>query len=461
MNGVHTIEAGQPAAAGWVNRTTVGIGLTSLLSDWSHEIATSILPVLVASVGGGPAWLGVIEGVSDGLSSITKLVSGHWTDRLRRRKPFVTAAYALTAAATGAIGFATSSPQVLFGRAAAWLARGVRSPAKKTLLAASVPKEAYGRAFGLERMMDTLGAVAAPVTALWLVHVTNHDYRQVLLWSLVPGFLAVACFGLLVRERNGAPKPRRTFIAGLRDLPPNFRTLVIAYAVFGLGDFSHTMLILYATEKLTPSIGAAAAASAAITLYLLRNVFYAGFAYVGGWLSDRAAAEVVLAGGYAIAAAMAVVLAVGASSWFALGATFALAGIFTGIVEALQDSLTASIVPGDQHGMAFGTLAAVNAAGDFGSSLIIGGLWSAVAPGAGFAVAAGLFACSAVLVLRVEARERRGAPPADAFSTPWTSHARRDLRSDIDETLPPGAATPGGTPNTQGLDRPIDHARGA
>jgi MFS family permease len=405
MTETNVVDAEHPVRGRWLNRTTLGIGLTSLLSDWSHEIATSILPILVASLGAGPAWLGAIEGISDGLSSITKLLSGHWTDRLRRRKPFVTAAYALTAAATGAIGIATTAPHVLFARAGAWFARGVRSPAKKAMLAASVPADAYGRAFGFERMMDTVGAIAAPVTALWLLEATGHNYRNVLLLTLVPGLLAAVCFALLVRERVVTRPARRTFVAGLRELPPEFRRLTVACAVFGLGDFSHTMLILYASEKLTPTLGAAGAASAAISLYLVRNVFYAGFAYVGGWMSDRTShPKVVLAGGYGIAAAMAVVLAAGASSWIALATAFALAGVFTGVVEALQDSLAAAMVPKTQHGMAFGTLAAVNAAGDFASSIVVGALWSGMAPGAGFAVAGGLFIASAVLVLRVKSR---------------------------------------------------------
>ena len=394
-----------PAASKWLNRTTLGIGLTSLLSDWSHEIATSILPMMVMSLGAGPVWLGAIEGISDGLSSITKLLSGHWTDRLRRRKPFVTAAYAVTAAATGLIGFASSAPQILVARSGAWFARGVRTPAKKALIAASVPADAYGRAFGFERMMDTVGAIAAPVTALWLLQITSQNYRQVLLLTLIPGLAAAACFGLLVRERVGPAPVRRTLIAGLRDLPHDFRQLIVACAVFGVGDFSHSMLILYASQQLTPTLGTTGAAAAAITLYLVRNVFYAVFAYVGGWLSDHVGhARLVLAAGYGIAALMAGLLAAGVSTWMLLAVAFALGGIFTGIVEALQDTLAASMVPKAQHGMAFGTLAAVNAAGDFASSIIVGGLWSAVAPTAGFAAAGGLFAASAVLVLRLKSR---------------------------------------------------------
>jgi hypothetical protein len=71
----------------WLNRTVLGIALASLFSDWSHEIATAILPAFLGSLGVAAAWLGIIEGVSDGLSSFAKLGSGFYTDGLLRRKP--------------------------------------------------------------------------------------------------------------------------------------------------------------------------------------------------------------------------------------------------------------------------------------------------------------------------------------------------------------------------------------
>src|SRR6516165_7859966 len=119
----------QPSARGWLNRTVLGVGLTSLFSDWSHETATAVLPAFLALIGAGPAWLGVIEGFSDGLSSFAKLASGHFTDRLKRRKPLAASGYLVTALATASFGFAAHAFQVLLGRTAAWLGRGVRSPA--------------------------------------------------------------------------------------------------------------------------------------------------------------------------------------------------------------------------------------------------------------------------------------------------------------------------------------------
>lgn len=402
-----------PPDSHWLNATILGIGLTSLLSDWSHEIATAVLPALLVSLGAGPGWLGTIEGVADGLSSITKLLSGHWTDRLKSRKPFVVAAYAVTALATGSIGFAANGVQILFARSTAWLARGLRSPARKAVLAASVSPEAYGRAFGFERMMDTLGAIAAPITALWLLRVTGGNYRHVLLWTLIPGLAASASFALLVHEKRGAPKKRVSFVEGIRGLPDNFRWLLLAAGVFGLGDFSHTMLILYATQKLTPAYGRGVAASIAIGLYLVHNIFYAAFAYIAGWLSDRVAhRKAVLAAGYAVAVAMAALLATGASQKPVLVGVFALAGIFAGVVEALEDSLTAAVVPESQHGVAYGSLAAINALGDFASSIVIGWLWSVVSPLVAFTGAGALFAAATFLVLRL----REDANPRVAAS---------------------------------------------
>jgi predicted MFS family arabinose efflux permease len=408
-------SGGDPQAkkAGWLNGTVLGVGLTSLASDWGHEMATAVLPAFLISIGAGPAWLGAIEGVADGLSSFTKLAAGHWTDRLQRRKPLVVSAYALTAVATGSLAFAGSAIDVMLARSTAWLGRGLRTPGRKALLAAAVPQEAYGRAFGFERMMDTLGAIVAPVTALWLLGATGHSYRRVFLWTLVPSLLAALSFALLVRERP-ANKPAGSFTAGLRNLPPRFRWFLVAVGVFGLGDFSHTMLILYATRTLAPEMGLAAASSVAVGLYLLHNIFYAAFAYVGGWLSDWASNRwLVLAAGYVTAMAMAALLIVrevfghagGApmgTHRLELAAAFALGGIFVGVNEALEDSIAASLVTREQHGMAFGTMAAVNAVGDFGSSVLIGALWSAYSPTAGFAVAGALFFAGLIVLLRLK-----------------------------------------------------------
>ncbi len=386
----------------WLNRTVLGVGLTSLFSDWSHETATSILPAFLAAIGAGPAWLGLIEGIADGLSSFTKLAAGYYTDSLKRRKPLAVFGYVVTALGTASFAIATSAYHVLIGRSLAWLGRGVRSPAKKALLAADVSPSAYGRAFGLERLMDTVGAIAGPLTALWLLEKTGHNYHRVFLWTLLPGLVAVAAFWLLVRERPIIAKPKRSFWMGVRDLPAPFRQFLLGAGVFGAGDFSHSLLILYASRMLTPEIGLARAASIAVALYTVHNAFSAGSAYASGWLSDHVRKrKAVLAGGYFIAAITAVLLCTSTHSLWMLGGIFVLGGLYFGVVDALEDTVAAQLVPKELHGMAFGTLAAVNAAGDLLSSLLVGFLWSAISAQAAFATCAVLFLAGAILILRL------------------------------------------------------------
>ncbi len=386
----------------WLNRTVLGVGMTSLFSDWSHETATAVLPAFLAAIGAGPAWLGAIEGIADGLSSFTKLAAGHYTDRLKRRKPLAVAGYAFTALATASFAFATQAHHVLFGRVAAWLGRGVRSPAKKALLAADVPPGAYGRAFGFERLMDTAGAIAGPLTALVLLEQTHYSYQKVFLWTLLPGLIAVGSFWLLVSERPDSTRQKQSFVMGLRALPVAFRRFLVGVGIFGAGDFSHTMLILYVSRMLAPEYGTARAASIAVILYTLHNVFYAGSAYLSGWLSDHVQQrKFVLAAGYGLAVVTAMLLCSATRSLLLLAVISMLAGVYVGTEEALEDSVAAELVGKEQHGMAFGTLAAVNAGGDFVSSLLVGFLWSAFSVQAAFAASAVLFLTGAIVVSRV------------------------------------------------------------
>ena len=397
--------AAQPAGskrrpARWLNRTVLGIGLASLLSDWSHEIATAVLPTFLATMGVGAAWLGLIEGLSDGISSFAKLGSGYYTDRLQRRKPIAVIGYIVTGLGTASFGLASAAWHILVARAGAWLGRGVRTPVRKALLAAAVDRETYGRSFGFERMMDTCGAVVGPATAFLLLQVFNHHYPALFACTLVPSMMAAGLIAFAVVEQARPPVPHISLGERLRMLPPRYRRFLMAVGLFGAGDFAHTLLILLATQKLTPTLGATKAAGLAIGFYVLHNVFYAGFAYGAGWLADHFPKPLVLATGYALGALMALLLVVAPMTPWTLGLIFVLGGIYVAIEETLEDSLCAELVGEEIHGMAFGVLATVNGVGDFLSSVIVGALWSGVGSAAAFGYSAVLFTAGAWMVLR-------------------------------------------------------------
>jgi len=159
-----------------MNRTVLAIGLASLFSDIAHETATTVLPAYLATMGVAAVWLGLIEGVSDGLSSLGKLASGYYTDRLAHRKPVAVAGYLITALGTAAFGLATQAWHVLLCRATAWLGRGVRTPVRKALLTAEdalcatlVPREHHGMGFGVLATVNGIGDFVSSVLVglLW------------------------------------------------------------------------------------------------------------------------------------------------------------------------------------------------------------------------------------------------------------------------------------------------------
>lgn len=391
-----------PGPRGWLNRTVFGVGLASLLSDWSHEIATTVMPAFLATMGVAAAWLGLIEGISDGLSSFAKMGSGYYTDRLRRRKPIAVLGYLMTALGTASFGLATAAWHVLVARSLAWLGRGVRTPVRKALLAGSVTRETYGRAFGFERMMDTLGAIIGPATALLLLQTFNHHYPTLFALTLIPSLGAAAVIAFVVQEKARPRVPHISFGERLRMLPPAYRRFLVAVGLFGAGDFAHTLLILLATQKLTPALGATKAASIAVALYVLHNVFYAAFSMTAGWLADRFQKKVVLAAGYFLAALMAVLIIFLPPTVWMLVCVFILGGVYVAMEETLEDSFCAELVDESHHGMAFGVLATVNGVGDFLSSAIVGLLWTAFGTSVAFGYSALLFVAGGWLVLRIK-----------------------------------------------------------
>lgn len=252
--------------------------------------------------------------------------------------------------------------------------------------------------------MDTIGAIVGPLSALLILQLTQHNYRTLFTWTLLPGLAAAGVIAFLVQECVRVPVAHVSFGERLRALPATYRKFLVGVAVFGAGDFAHSMLILLATQKLAPTMGPARAASIAVALYVLHNVFYAGFAMIAGWLADRMPKNLLLASGYALAGCMTITIIVLPASIATMAAVFLLGGIYIGIEETLEDSLAAELVDEAHHGMAFGVLATVNGVGDLISSIVVGVLWTAFGTHVAFGYSAVLFFLGAFLVSRVMLR---------------------------------------------------------
>ena len=392
----------------WLNRNVVGMGLTSLLSDAGHEMATAILPGFFAVLGIPAAALGVIEGLADAVSSFVKLGAGWISDHLGHRKAIAVGGYFLTGVSKALFAFAYGWPLVLVGRVVGWFGRGVRGPLRDAMLAESVPAEARGKAFGFHRAADTLGAIIGPaLTAGLLAYLqpraseASAPFRMIFLLTLIPGLGSALAFATLVSDPHGARAPVR-FWTAIRDLPVPFRRFLWAVGGFGMGDFAHTLLILAATQLLTPQYGVARSAQIAVLLYVLRNVLYAGVSYPVGALSDRWGRRELLIFGYVTGAATAAGVTVAflwnIASLPYLVLLFTLAGIYMAVQDALEGAITADLVPKGVRGTAYGVLGTVNGVGDFAASAMVGILWTAVSPAVAFGIAATLMMVGAAML---------------------------------------------------------------
>lgn len=357
----------------FLNSTVLGVGLASLFSDVGHEMATTALPALLASIGASSATLGLIEGLADGLSSFAKLFSGLYSDRLRRRKPLAVAGYFVTALGMASFALATRWSHVLLGRVGAWIGRGARGPVRSVLLTEATTPETYGRAFGLERAMDSAGAVVGPSLALILV--ASWGLRWTFALTLIPGVIAALLIAFLVHEKDHRPKPYISLWGGMKSLPNEFRKYLCGVGVAGIGDFSNTLLILWATQAFSGRFGTARAASIAMLFYIGYNVIYTISCYASGMLADRFPKNKVLAIGYSIAVIPAAALMWPGASFVKFAIVFGFSGLYMGVWETLEQSAAATILPASIRGVGFGVLATVNGLGDFISSASVGFLW--------------------------------------------------------------------------------------
>ena len=367
-------EPPKASAPSWLNATVLGIGVASLCSDVGHEMASAGMPALLATVGASSAALGLIEGVADGVASFSKLLSGSYSDRLERRKPLAVFGYFLTAAGMASFAIATSWIHVLAGRVIGWFGRGIRGPVRNVLLTEATTPATVGRAFGLERAMDSAGAVLGPGLALLIIPTLGLHWLFAL--TLVPGLLAALAIAFLVREGPHAPQPHARLWTGMTGLPAEFRKFLVGVGCAGVGDFSNTLLILWATQAFRSDYGIEYAATLAVLLYLGYNVVYMISCFVSGMLADRFSKKWVLAIGYSLAVVPAALLLVPGDSVAKFALIFGFSGLYMGVWETTESSTAATLLPAEVRGIGFGTLAAVNGVGDVIASVAVGCLWS-------------------------------------------------------------------------------------
>lgn len=383
----------------WLNSTVVGAGITSALGDLCYETTTAILPGFLSVLGVPAVALGTIEGIADALSSFTKMGAGYFADKIGHRKILVLIGYALTPVGQAVIALSLGWSLILLGRAISWFGKGLRGPLRDAILVQAISPETRGRAFGFHRAMDTIGAVLGPLLGVvllgwlraWNWSSEATPFRLIFWITVIPGLLSAIAFLIMVRDPERSPNPALRFFRTLSGLPRRFKLYLSAIGIFGIGDFSHSLLILAATQLLTPRLGILQAAQIAALLYVLRNASQAVASYPVGWLADHYGHRPILTIGFllgVVTAALTAFAFLSGGGEILLAIIFAVAGLYAAIQEALEPTITASMVPSDMIGTSYGALGTVTGTTKFISSTAVGLVWSIISPTIGFAIAA-------------------------------------------------------------------------
>ena len=389
--------------------TVIALGVVSLCTDVASEMLVPVLPLFITvALGASATSLGVIEGVAESAASGLRLATGWVSDRMGTRKPFLVAGYGLSGAAKGLMAFALAWPALLALRFADRVGKALRTPPRDALLADVTAPGHRGRAFGLHRSMDTLGAAIGPLVAWWLMRgiaadtARVADFQRIFLVSLAPSALAVVVLVVFVRGREGVHGRGGTRASG--PLGGGFARFLAADVLFALGNSSNAFLLLRAQH-------AGFAPGSVALLYLGYNIVYALLGYPLGRWSDRIGRRPLIAAGYALHALVYAALAVGVPR-AGMAAMFAAYGVHSALMDGQQKAFVADLVPPARRGTAYGAYHAAVGIALLPASIVAGALWDRAGAAATFGFGAACAVAALVLLLALRPQPRPQAVPA-------------------------------------------------
>jgi MFS family permease len=352
------------------------LGIASLLTDISSEMVYPIIPFFLSSLGAGPAVLGLIEGVAESLASLLKVFSGYFSDKIRKRKPLAIVGYASSTFGKLFLYLANSWGLVFLGRLTDRFGKGVRTAPRDALIADSTPQHKRGRAYGLHRALDTLGATIGVLLAYFLIKSNITNYSRIFLFSLIPAVLGVLIL-FVVREKIATVwKNRHSLKLSWRTLPLKLRLFLIVVFVFALGNSSNQFLILRAK-----SIGFSI--TSVLMLYLFYNLTYGILSYPIGRLSDKIGRKKILVVGYLIYGLVYLGFAI-AGQPSILWLLFGIYGLYSAFTEGVEKAFVSDIAQENLRGTLIGLHATLIGIGLLPASIIAGGLWSLLGAAAPF-----------------------------------------------------------------------------
>lgn len=353
------------------------LGVVSFLNDLSSEMIIPILPMFITALGGAIWIVGLIGGLQDSISSILKVLSGYWSDRIGRRKIFVSSGYLTSAGFKLLLSSSAIWQHILIFASFERVGKGLRTAPRDAIIADSMP-EARGKGFGIHRALDTAGAIAGSVVVLLLLYFLWFDLDQIAFYKLIIFIAAIVAFFSLVPlyfVKEGKRDPQKISLQiSLKKLPVPLKLFIMVATIFALANFTYMLFILKALDAFA-HIGEKESIALVILLYVLFNFFYAVLAIPFGTLSDRIGREKVLIFGYFLFSLTCLGFAF-SDSLAAFLVLFPLYGVVYAMVEGNQRAFVSDLSTEDLKATALGTFHTSIGIIALPASLIAALLWS-------------------------------------------------------------------------------------
>ena len=377
-----------------LNRNITMLGLVSGLTDISSEMLYPVMPIFLTSVLMAPMRVvGLIEGIAEATASFVKIFGGIWSDRVKRRKPFVVLGYSLSSISKPLIALAFTWHYVLFARFIDRVGKGLRTSPRDALVAASVDKQYWGKAFGFHRAMDTAGAAMGPLITLFLLNRLVLDYRTIFIIAFFPAALGVLTLALFVKEydnrgevlgagdetefkNDGTLTSTPSTLTPVVGMTSDFKMFVFLYAIFAVGNSSDVFLIMKAKN-------AGFTTTHVILAYTGYNILYAIFAMPAGWLSDHLGKVKTMAFGFFVFAAVYAGFAL-THSKTVIWLLFLLYGFYGAFTEGVAKAVVSHLSTSGNRATAMGYFQGALGFLTFFASVTAGFLWDKISPAAPF-----------------------------------------------------------------------------
>ena len=350
-------------------------GLTSFFTDTSTKMVYSVMPLFLLSIGASKTTISLIEGIAESTASLLKAISGYWSDKIGKNKPFMIIGYGITAIITPLYALARIPIQILFFRFFERIGKGLRAAPRDSLISGSIKKNEAGKTFGFQKAMDNSGAIVGPLIAFLLLSIFPLNYSYIFLLATIPAILGVLTIIIFIEEAK-AEKKETTNKISLKLLPKKFYFFLIIIFVFTLGNSADALLLVKTSETGIDK-------SYIPFVYMIFNTVSVLLAIPIGKLSDRIGREKLIILGFIVYAIV----------YYFFGRfnsinvfifLFMLYGFYSALTDGSQKAMISDIVSKDLKGTGFGIYHAVLGITLLPASLIAGLLYDKVNSNAPF-----------------------------------------------------------------------------